>query len=147
MGLRLGERKLLQAVGDCAVIWGGTLLIALFSERGYDTGPILLSLGILMALWVFFANAFDAYNVGVMQAVFRNVYTAIKVFVVTGVLYLLFAGFTGGAMPVIRPRISESLARAVICSPGARAGALLAGPHPCAAAPPCGRARRQPLRL
>src|SRR5689334_9375825 len=74
MGLRLGERKLLQAVGDCAVIWGGTLLIALFSERGYDAGPILLSLGILMALWVFFANAFDAYNVGVMQAVFRNVY-------------------------------------------------------------------------
>jgi exopolysaccharide biosynthesis polyprenyl glycosylphosphotransferase len=116
-GLGLGERKLLQGVSDWIVVAGGSLLILTQSERGYEAGAMALSLMVVTLLWFFFADAFNAYRVPVMQNSFRSAYTAGKVLVVTVAAYVLVAWFAGGFLPVIRPRISETLAAALIVLP------------------------------
>lgn len=108
-GLGLGERKLFQVLCDWAVVIGGGLLILAFSARSYSEGEILLSLAIMCALWFFFSDAFDAYKMPVMQTTFKSGYTAAKVLVLTVVAYTLVAWFAGGVLPIIRPRISETL--------------------------------------
>src|SRR5437879_5393982 len=42
-GLRPGERKLLQALGDCLVVTCGALLILSHSEREYATASMIIS--------------------------------------------------------------------------------------------------------
>jgi exopolysaccharide biosynthesis polyprenyl glycosylphosphotransferase len=116
-GLRIGERKLFQAIGDWLVLAGGLMAIALQSERGYARDELVVSLVVVSGLWFFFANAFDAYSMTVLQSTFRSIYNAATVFVATGITYLLFASFTGGVMPVIRPRISETLIALLILVP------------------------------
>src|SRR5262249_14419944 len=68
----------------------------------------VVSLALISALWFFFANAFDAYRMPVLQSVSRSVYSAAKVFLVSGIVYLLVASFIGGVLPIIRPRIRET---------------------------------------
>lgn len=116
-GLRLGERKLLQALGDALVLNVGAFIILAHSAKDYDPGTLLVSLMVVSVLWFFFADAFDAYNVLIIQTRFRNVYYAGKVLVATGVSYTLLAWLTGGVLPIIRPRISEVLLAALIIVP------------------------------
>ena len=117
LGLGLGERKLLQALADWLVVIGGALLILSLSERNYGAGAMIVSLTAVTALWVFFADAFDAYKLPVMQNRFQSVYTAAKVLLLTIVAYVLAAWFVGGFLPVIRPRISEALAVLMLAVP------------------------------
>ncbi len=116
-GLRIGERKLFQTVGDWVVLTLGLLAIASQSDRAYARDEILVSLVVVTGFWFFFASAFDAYSMTALQSTFRSVYNAATVFVATGITYLLFASFTGGVMPIIRPRISESLTALLILAP------------------------------
>ena len=109
LGLGLGERKFMQALCDWMVVMGGALIILTLSERGYQPISMAVSLGIITALWFFFADAFDAYKIPVMQSSFRSSYTAVKVLFMTMVAFTLIAWFAGGFLPVIRPRISETL--------------------------------------
>lgn len=126
-GLRLGERKLLQAIGDWAVLITGAVIILEHSDRDFAQAAMIISLMVVSLLWFFYAGAFDAYNVLVIQTRFRNIYNAGKVLVATGVSYTLLAWFTGGFLPVIRPRISELMLAALIIVPLAvvRLGSLL----------------------
>jgi exopolysaccharide biosynthesis polyprenyl glycosylphosphotransferase len=117
IGLRPGERKLLQAITDWVVTLSGAFVIGLQSGRVYHGTEVVLSGAILAALWFFFANAFDAYDITVLQNHFRSAYKGGKVFLVTGTAYVLVAGFTGGTLPVIRPRISESLLALFLVGP------------------------------
>src|SRR5689334_1520221 len=117
IGLRPGERKLLQALTDWVVTLTGAFIIGLQSGREYHGSELVLSVAILAALWFFFANAFDAYDISVLQTHFRSAYKGGKVFLVTGTAYLLVANFTGGTLPVIRPRISESLLALLLVGP------------------------------
>ena len=107
-GLGLGERKFMQALCDWMVVMGGALIILTLSERNYQPMSMGVSLGIITALWFFFADAFDAYKIPVMQSSFRSSYTAVKVLFMTIVAFTLIAWFSGGFLPVIRPRISET---------------------------------------
>ncbi len=116
-GLRLGERKLLQALGDAFVLTIGALVILEHSEREYALASMLISLAVVAGFWFFFADAFDAYDPLVIQTRFRNIYYAGKVLVATGISYTLFAWFAGGLLPVIRPRISETLLAVLIIVP------------------------------
>ena len=116
-GLRLGERKLIQALADWLVLTGGTLVILSRSERDYAAGAMFVSLALVTVLWFFFSDAFDAYNVVVMQTRFPNAYTVGKVFLATSVTYILLAWFTGGFLPVIRFRISETFLAALLIIP------------------------------
>jgi exopolysaccharide biosynthesis polyprenyl glycosylphosphotransferase len=116
-GLGLGERKLVQGVTDWLVVTGGGLLILSQSERGYEAGAMTLSLAALTLLWFFFADAFNAYRVPVMQDRFRSAYTAGKVLVVTIAAYVMVSWFAGGFLPMIRPRISETLLAAMLVLP------------------------------
>jgi len=116
-GLGLGERKLLQGATDWLVVTGGALLILTESERGYEAGAMAFSLAIVSLLWFFFSDAFGAYSVSVMHNRFRSAYTAGKVLVVTIVAYVLAAWFVGGFLPVVRPRISETLMAAMLVLP------------------------------
>src|SRR5437868_967599 len=116
-GLRLGERKLLQAIGDALVLNAGGFVILARSENNYDLAALLISLMVVSVLWFFFADAFDAYNVLVLQTRFRNVYYAGKVLVATGVSYTLLAWLLGGTLPIARPRISEMLLATLIIVP------------------------------
>ena len=107
-GLGLGERKFMQALCDWMVVMGGALIILTLSERNYQPMSMGVSLGIITVLWFFFADAFDAYKIPVMQSSFRSSYTAVKVLFMTIVAFTLIAWFSGGFLPVIRPRISET---------------------------------------
>src|SRR5947199_4315529 len=42
-GLRLGERRLLYALGDWLILSGGALFILSHSVREYDTGSMIIS--------------------------------------------------------------------------------------------------------
>jgi exopolysaccharide biosynthesis polyprenyl glycosylphosphotransferase len=117
IGLRPGERKLLQAITDWIVGLSGAYIIGLQTGRAYYRSELVLSVAILAALWFFFANAFDAYDISVLQNQFRSAYKGGKVFLVTGAAYLLVATFTAGWLPVIRPRISESLLALFLVGP------------------------------
>jgi exopolysaccharide biosynthesis polyprenyl glycosylphosphotransferase len=108
-GLGIGERQLLQVLSDALVVGGGALLILSLSQRRYDPGALFLSLGVICILWFFFADAFDAYKMPVIQTTFKSGYTATKVLVLTVGSYLLIAWLLGGSLPVIRPRIREAL--------------------------------------
>lgn len=116
-GLGLGERKLLQAFADWFVVAGGALIILALSDRQYTLISMLASLVVVGGLWFFFADAFDAYRVPVMQSRFFTAYTASKVLVVTVGSYLLVAWFAGGFLPIIRPRISETFAALLLVLP------------------------------
>src|SRR5690349_1651359 len=70
-GLRIGERKLFQAIGDWVVLASGLIAIALQSERGYARDGMLVSLMAFTAFWFFFASAFDAYSMTTLQSTFR----------------------------------------------------------------------------
>jgi exopolysaccharide biosynthesis polyprenyl glycosylphosphotransferase len=107
-GLHPGERRMAQALVDWLLVVGIAVVIGLNSARHYSPFEMWASGLVFTALWVFFASAFDAYRVGPLQSVLRSPYVAIKVFLAGGVSYLLFAAFTGGFLPVIRPRISET---------------------------------------
>lgn len=116
-GLGLGERKFLQALCDCFVVTGGAIVILTLSERNYQIGAMLLSLGIVCALWFFFADTFEAYRMPVMQSAFRSGYTSAKAFSMAIIAYTLVAWFAGGFLPIIRPRISETLEAASLVIP------------------------------
>jgi exopolysaccharide biosynthesis polyprenyl glycosylphosphotransferase len=107
-GLGLGERKFMQGLCDWMVVMGGALIILTLSERNYQPMSMGVSLGIITVLWFFFADAFDAYKIPVMQSSFRSSYTAVKVLLMTIVAFTLISWFSGGFLPVIRPRISET---------------------------------------
>src|SRR4051794_24524633 len=62
IGLRPGERKLLQAAVDWLIVAGGFVAITASSERQYDALSIGVSLGLITALWIFFSSAFDTYS-------------------------------------------------------------------------------------
>src|SRR6476659_1825685 len=116
-GLRHGERKLFQVVIDLLIVVGGGAAILTYSERSYSHAAVFVSLAILAALWFFFSDAFDAYNVLVLQTRFRSSYNAGTVLLATGVAYTLFAWLVGGSTPVIRPRISETFLAALLIVP------------------------------
>lgn len=116
-GLGLGERKFLQALCDWMVVMGGALIILSLSERDYQPGAMVLSLGVISLLWFFFADAFDAYKMPVMQTGFRSGYTAVKVLFMTLAAFTLLAWFAGGFLPVIRPRISETFQAILLSIP------------------------------
>lgn len=116
-GLALGERKLLQALADWLVLIGGALIIFTLSDRNYSRASVAFSLAVLTMLWFFFADAFDAYRVPVMQNRFYTTYAAVKVLVTTLLSYTLVAWFAGGFLPVIRPRISETLYVLLLMAP------------------------------
>lgn len=120
-GLGLGERKLLQAFTDWLVLTSGCFLVLGFSERLYSRSAMGVSLLVLTLLWFFFADAFDAYKVPVMQSRFYTAYAAAKVISATTISYTLVAWFTGGFLPIIRPRISETLLIAGLVLPIAAA--------------------------
>lgn len=124
-GLGLGERKLLQAFADWLVLASGCFLILTFSERLYSRSAMLGSLLVLSLLWFFFADAFDAYKVPVMQSRFYTTYAAAKVIVTTTLSYTLVAWFAGGLLPIIRPRISETLMIAALVVPVAAVRVLV----------------------
>lgn len=107
-GLGLGDRRLLQALGDCLVVIGGALSILVLSERAYSLDTVVVSIAVLSALWFFFAGAFDAYKVPVMQNKFRSGYAAAQALITSMVTYILVAWLVGGTLPIIRPRISET---------------------------------------
>jgi exopolysaccharide biosynthesis polyprenyl glycosylphosphotransferase len=113
----LGERRLLFALGDWLVLAIGSFLILSHSERGYDMASMMISFAVITTLWFFFADAFDAYSPLVMPTRFRNMYNAATVLVATGISYTLFAWLTGGLLPVIRPRISETFAGVLFLIP------------------------------
>lgn len=116
-GLALGERKLVQGAADWLVVAGGALLILAQSERNYHAGAMALSIAIITALWFFFADAFSAYKARVIQNRFNSSYAATKVLLVTTLAYTLTAWFAGGLLPIIRPRISETLAALLLIAP------------------------------
>lgn len=116
-GLGLGERKLLQGFADWFVVIGGALIILTLSDRDYSRVAMAASLAVVTALWFFFADAFDAYRVPVMQSRFFTTYTAAKVLIATLVSYTLVAWFAGGVLPIIRPRISETLEALLLVVP------------------------------
>ena len=124
-GLGLGERKLLQAFTDWVVLASGCFLVLSFSDRLYSRSAMGVSLMLLTLLWFFFADAFDAYRVPVMQSRFYTTYAATKVMVVTTVSYTVVAWFTGGILPIIRPRISETLQIAALVVPIAAVRVLM----------------------
>ena len=116
-GLRLGERRLLYVLGDWLVLASGSFLILSHSERNYETASMIISFAVITTLWFFFADAFDAYSPLVTPTRFRNMYNAATVLVATGVSYTLLAWLTGGFLPIIRPRISETFAAALLLVP------------------------------
>lgn len=116
-GLGLGERKLLQAFADWFVVIGGALIILTLSDRNYSRTAMALSLTVVTALWFFFADAFDAYRVPIMQSRFYTVYAAAKVLIATLLTYTLVAWFAGGFLPIVRPRISETLQALLLMVP------------------------------
>ncbi|MEO8288317.1 MAG: sugar transferase [Chloroflexota bacterium] len=116
-GLGLGERKLVQGACDALVVVGGALAILSTGGEHYLQGAMIVSLGVVCALWFFFADAFDAYKMPVMQSTFRSGYTAAKVLAMTVIAYTLVAWFAGGFLPILRPRISETLAVIVLVLP------------------------------
>jgi exopolysaccharide biosynthesis polyprenyl glycosylphosphotransferase len=116
-GLRLGERKLLQMVVDWVVVTGGALIILSQSDRHYAAGSVAFSLLALSVLWLFFADALDAYKVPIMQKRFHNAYSGAKVLLVTITAYVLLAWLTGGFLPIVRPRISEMIAVLLLIVP------------------------------
>ncbi len=107
----------MQALCDWMVVMGGGLIILTLSERNYQPLNMGISLGIIAVLWFFFADAFDAYKIPVMQSSFRSGYTAVKVLVLTIVAYTLLAWLAGGLLPVLRPRISETLQAIMLSIP------------------------------
>ena len=116
-GLGLGERKFMQALCDWAVVVGGLLVILTMSARDYAPLAILLSLAVVTALWLFFADAFSAYSAPVMQSGFRSAYTAVKVLLMVVVAYTLLAWFAGGFLPIIRPRVGETVEALLLAAP------------------------------
>lgn len=124
-GLGLGERKLLQALADWLVLAGGCYLVLISSERLYSSSALAASLLVLSMLWFFFADAFDAYKVPVMQSRFYTTYAAARVVVVTTISYTLVAWFVGGVLPIVRPRISETLLIAALVVPIAAVRVLM----------------------
>ncbi|MDQ3929529.1 MAG: sugar transferase [Chloroflexota bacterium] len=124
-GLGLGERRLLQAFADWVVLVTGSFFILGMSDRLYSRSAMGVSLLVLTALWFFFADAFDAYKVPVMQSRFYTAYAAARVAVVTTASYTLVAWFAGGTLPLIRPRISETLLIAALMLPIAGVRVLL----------------------
>ncbi len=116
-GLRLGERKLLQEVGDGLVLTVGLLLILVASQRDYKMGPIIASAAVMVAGWFFFADAFAGYRVSALQSGFRSAYTAAKVLAAMLVAYILLAWMLGGTLPLIRPRVSETFEIALLIIP------------------------------
>lgn len=117
LGLGLGERKFMQALCDWMVVMGGALIILTLSERSYLPVSMALSLGIITLLWFFFADAFDAYKMPIMQTSFRSGYTAVKVLFMTVVAFTLIAWFAGGFLPILRPRISETFQAILLSIP------------------------------
>jgi exopolysaccharide biosynthesis polyprenyl glycosylphosphotransferase len=124
-GLGLGERKLLQASADWLVLSIGCFVILSTSDRLYSRAELGVSLLALTMLWFFFADAFDAYRVPVMQSRFYTAYAAARVAIVTTLSYTLLAWFAGGVLPIIRPRISETLLVASLLLPIAAVRVLL----------------------
>ena len=116
-GLGLGERKFMQALCDWMVVMGGALIILTLSERYYQPTSMALSLALITLLWFFFADAFDAYKMPVMQTSFRSGYTAVKVLFMTIAAFTLLAWFAGGFLPIIRPRISETFQAVLLSIP------------------------------
>jgi exopolysaccharide biosynthesis polyprenyl glycosylphosphotransferase len=113
----MGERRLFQMLCDWVVLGAGGLVIASVGGRLHDSGSILLSLGIIIVLWFFFADAFEAYKIPVIQSTFRSGYTVGKVLVLTVGCYVLLAWVAGGSFPVIRPRISETFETLLLVLP------------------------------
>jgi exopolysaccharide biosynthesis polyprenyl glycosylphosphotransferase len=116
-GLGLGERKFMQALCDWGVVVGGLLVILTMSVRDYAPVEILTSLAAVTGLWLFFADAFNAYSAPVMQSSFRSGYTAVKVLIMVVVAYTLLAWFAGGFLPVIRPRVGETVEALLLALP------------------------------
>jgi hypothetical protein len=116
-GLGIGERRLFQMLADSVVVAGGSAFILASSDRRYTTDAMVLSLGIICILWFFFADAFDAYRMPVVQSTFKSTYTAAKVLALSLATYTLIAWFVGGFLPVIRPRISETLEAVLLLVP------------------------------
>lgn len=116
-GLGLGERKFMQALCDWMVVMGGALIILTLSERDYQPTSMALSLALITLLWFFFADAFDAYKMPVMQTSFRSGYTSVKVLFMTLAAFTLLAWFAGGFLPIIRPRISETFQAILLSIP------------------------------
>jgi exopolysaccharide biosynthesis polyprenyl glycosylphosphotransferase len=113
-GLGLGERRLLQALTDWGVVTLGAFAVLVNSTRTESWGALLFSLLMVGVLWFFFAEAFNAYRLPVLQHSFRSAYTAAKVLIVTVVSYILLAWLLGGVLPMVRPRISETLLAALL---------------------------------
>jgi exopolysaccharide biosynthesis polyprenyl glycosylphosphotransferase len=116
-GLGMGERRLFQMLCDWVVLGAGGFLIASVDGRLHDSGSVLLSVGINVVLWFFFADAFEAYRIPVIQSTFRSWYTVSKVLVLTVGFYALLAWIVGGSFPVIRPRVSETFETLLLVLP------------------------------
>ncbi|MDQ6694340.1 MAG: sugar transferase [Chloroflexota bacterium] len=124
-GMGLGERKLVQALCDWLVVAGGSVAILIQSDRSYRVSALLVSLAAVTLLWFFFADAFEAYKVPVLQSRSRSVYAASKVLLVTVLAYTLVAWFAGGFLPIVRPRISETVTILLLVFPLLAVRALL----------------------
>jgi exopolysaccharide biosynthesis polyprenyl glycosylphosphotransferase len=107
VSVRLGEWRLLHALCDCTLLAGVALAVGKRSEPPYPAASVLASAAALVGLWLFFAGVLDAYHIGVLRHPFRTAYVACLVHLATSCAFVLFARFTGGFLPILRPRISE----------------------------------------
>ncbi len=101
-GWRPAERKLLQALCDWTIVIGGALPIVLSANDDAVFSKVLVTIALATAFWFFYANAFDAYRLTVLESPSRSTYAALQTYVMMGASYYLIAAFNLGVVPVIR---------------------------------------------
>ena len=100
--LRPGERRLFQVLGDLVILVGGGVPLIFNNLQGYNEAQMILSLGVGALFWFFFASAFDAYSIMMLQSPARSVYAALQTYVATVSAYLLLSTLTGHLLLMIR---------------------------------------------
>src|SRR4051794_302290 len=126
VGLKHGERRLLQAATDWVVMVVCVSGIFLTSTRGYPNSHIVFSLGVVSFLWFLITDAFDTYKSRTLQSKSFSAYSVAQVLFPMGIAYIIISWLVGGFMPVIRPRISEMVTALLLLLPLLLARSVLA---------------------
>ncbi len=105
--LRPGERRFLQIVCDLTIGLSGLLPLILSNSQDHSEAQVVLSLAVGTAFWFFFASAFDAYSIMVLQSTARSVYAGLQTYVMTISAYLLLTTLTGRLLLMVQPTLPE----------------------------------------